>query len=72
MEAIASQSLEDRSKPRAPEAGKRSAIMYTLILSCKRFGIEPLAYVTDVLGKLPSMTNQSDFELLLPANWKPA
>ena len=56
----------------APDAGQRSAVMYTLILSCQRFGIDPLQYLRDVLTKLPGMTNQSDLTPLLPNHWKPA
>lgn len=56
----------------APDAGQRSAVMYTLILSCQRFGIDPLQYLRDVLTKLPRMTNQSDLTPFLPNHWKPA
>lgn len=43
----------------SPEAGQRSAIIYSIIVSCERHGIDPLAYMTDVLEKLPSMSNQN-------------
>lgn len=56
----------------SPEAGQRSAIMYTLILSAKRFGLDPLHYIKDLLLKLPAMSNHSDFTPLLPQNWQPA
>ena len=39
------------------EAGERSAIVYTIIESCRRRGIDPYAYLRDVLTRLPSMTN---------------
>lgn len=39
------------------EAGERSAIIYTLIESCRRRGIDPHAYFRDVLTRLPRMTN---------------
>ena len=39
------------------EAGDRGAILYTIIESCRRRGIDPLAYLRDVLTRLPSMTN---------------
>ena len=42
----------------SPEAGQRSAIIYSIVVSCERHGIDPLAYMTDVLEKLPSMSNQ--------------
>jgi transposase len=53
-----------------PDAGWRSAVIYTLIQSCRRYGINPQAYLTDVLQRLPSMTSNQVPELL-PANWKP-
>ena len=39
------------------DAGQRSAILYTLIESCRCRGIDPYAYLRDVLTRLPSMTN---------------
>ena len=39
------------------EAGQRSAILYTVVESCRRRGLDPLAYLRDVLSRLPSMTN---------------
>jgi transposase len=53
-----------------PDAGWRSAVIYTLIQSCRRYGINPQEYLTDVLERLPSMTSSEVCELL-PANWKP-
>jgi hypothetical protein len=56
-----------------PDAGHRSAIIYTILESCRRHGVEPMAYLTDVLRRLPSMTNH-DLERapLTPAEWKKA
>ena len=53
-----------------PDAGWRSAVIYPLIPSCRRYGINPQEYLTDVLHRLPSMTS-SQVRELLPANWKP-
>lgn len=53
-----------------PEAGWRSAVIYTIIQSCRRYGINPQEYLTDVLARLPAMTS-SQVRELLPANWKP-
>ena len=39
------------------DAGQRGAILYTLIESCRRRGLDPHAYLRDVLTRLPSMTN---------------
>ena len=54
-----------------PEAGWRSAVIYTLIQSCRRYGINPQEYLTDVLGRLPSMT-ASQVRELLPDQWRKA
>ena len=52
-----------------PEAGDRSAIIYSVIGSCRRHGVDPLVYLRDVLTRLPAMTNQDDVTSLLPSNW---
>jgi hypothetical protein len=39
------------------DAGERSAVLYTIIESCRRRNIDPFAYLRDVLTRLPSMTN---------------
>ena len=54
------------------EAGQRSAILYSLIVSCERHGKDPLAYLKDILTRLPRMTNQDDLGALTPKNWQPA
>jgi transposase len=54
-----------------PEAGWRSAVIYTIIQSCRRRGINPQEYLTDVLGRLPAMKNHEVKELL-PSRWKPS
>ena len=53
-----------------PDAGWRTAVIYTLIQSCRRYGINPQEYLTDVLQRLPSMTS-SQVRELLPSRWKP-
>jgi hypothetical protein len=50
-------------------AGWRSAVFYSLVLTCQRFGKNPIAYLRDVLRRLPDMTNQDDLSVLLPENW---
>jgi len=53
-----------------PDAGWRSAVVYSIIVSCRRRGINPQDYLTDVLRQLPEKKiNQIDS--LLPGNWKP-
>ncbi len=53
-----------------PDAGQRSAIIYSLVVSCQRHGHDPLAYLRDVLGRLPTLTNQDDLKPLLPGHWQ--
>ena len=53
-----------------PDAGWRSAVIYTIIQSCRRRGINPQEYLTDVLGRLPSMKNHQVKDVL-PSRWKP-
>lgn len=55
-----------------PEAGQRSAIIYSIVVSCRVHGKNPLAYLRDVLTRLPKMTNRDDFTPLLPRHWQPA
>lgn len=52
-----------------PEAGDRSAIIYSIVVTCQRFGVDPVAYLRDVLSRLPAMTNQEDLTPLLPHHW---
>ena len=52
-----------------PDAGQRSATIYSLVVSCQRHGKDPHAYLRDVLTRLPAMTNQDDLSPLLPVNW---
>jgi hypothetical protein len=53
-----------------PDAGWRSAVIYTFTVSCRRRGINPQEYLTDVLQRLPSL-NITQIEPLLPEHWKP-
>ena len=50
------------------DAGQRSAIIYTVIESCRRRGLDPYAYLRDVLTRLPNMTNHQIPEVI-PAAW---
>lgn len=53
------------------DAGQRSAILYTVIESCRRRGIDPHAYLRDVLTRLPGATNKMIPEFT-PAAWAKA
>lgn len=52
----------------ADEAGWRSAVIYSLIQSCRAHEVEPYAYLKDVLQRLPSMTNRQIAEIT-PRAW---
>jgi hypothetical protein len=51
-----------------PEAGERSAIIYTLLENCKREGINPQEYLHDVLSRRLT-TPLDQIAELTPANW---
>jgi transposase len=51
------------------KAGQTSAILYSLLESCRMLGINPQEYLLDVLPRLPTMTNQTA-KLYTPAQWK--
>jgi hypothetical protein len=47
-------------------AGWRSAVFYSLVLTCQCFGKSPFVYLRDVLRCFPYMTNQDDLSVLSP------
>src|ERR1019366_2459694 len=49
-------------------AGERSAIIYTVIESCRRRGLDPYAYLREVLTRLPRLTNRQVPEVT-PEAW---
>ena len=53
------------------EGGRRAAIAYTLVESCKAAGVEPFAYLTDVLERLPGLP-AARAEELTPRAWAAA
>ena len=53
------------------QAGDRGAVLYTIIESCRRRGIDPYAYLRDVLSRLPNMTNRQVPDVT-PAAWAKA
>ena len=50
------------------DAGQRSAIIYTVIETCRRQGLNPYQYLREVLSRLPNMTNHQIPEVI-PAAW---
>lgn len=53
------------------EGGRRAAILYSLVASCKRHGIDPFAYLRDVISRVATHP-QSKIRELLPAYWTPS
>ena len=51
------------------KGGKRAAILYTLIRSCERHGVNAWEYIKDVLERI-STHPASQIDALLPHNWK--
>jgi len=50
------------------EAGERSAIIYSILETCKRYNINTQEYLRDVLTRLPSM-KITEVSELIPKNW---
>lgn len=53
------------------DGGRRAAILYSLIATCKRHDVEPFAYLRDVLERI-STHPASAVRDLLPDRWAPA
>ena len=54
-----------------PDAGWRSAVIYSVIVSCRRHKIDPWEYLKDLMQRLPSAKNH-EIPNLVPARWKPS
>ena len=54
-----------------PEAGQRSAIIYSVLGSCRRHGINPAEYLRDLFERLPK-AKTSEVKSLTPAAWAKA
>jgi len=58
----------------SPEAGERPAIIYSVLISCQRFGHDPYTYLRDVLQRLceePDRHHPKNVAQLVPRNWRP-
>jgi transposase len=51
------------------EAAQRAAVIYTILACCKAHELNPLAYLADVLDKLPAR-KVNNIDDLLPWHWK--
>lgn len=49
----------------------RIAVAYTVLGTCHKHGVDPQAYLTDVITKLQAGWPRSRIDELLPPNWKP-
>ena len=54
----------------SPRGGAVAATVFSLIQTCKELGLNPEAYLKDVLTRLPT-TKHKDIDRLLPHNWIP-
>ena len=54
------------------DAARRSATLYSLTRTCAQYGVPPLPYFTDVLGKLAGGWRAKRLDELLPHRWRPA
>ena len=54
-----------------PEAGERSAVIYTLLGSCRRQGINPFDYLKDLFTRLPA-AKITQIKMFTPAAWAKA
>jgi transposase len=53
------------------DGGRRAAVIYSLVASCKHIGIDPFAYLRDVLDRISTHPNARIGELT-PRGWKAA
>lgn len=50
--------------------GERAAITFTILGCCRLAGVEPVAYLADVLPRLARRIRLADMAALMPAAWK--
>ncbi|MDP3676617.1 MAG: transposase domain-containing protein, partial [Novosphingobium sp.] len=50
--------------------GERAAAIYTVIETCKMNGVEPQAYIADVIAKIAADWPAARWDELMPWNWK--
>jgi hypothetical protein len=53
------------------EGGRRAAIIYSIIETCKQNSVNTFDYLKDVLTKIP-IVSQTNIKQLLPYNWRPS
>jgi transposase len=52
------------------ESGNNLALLYSLVVSCTRVGVNPIEYLANVLDRIDKVTDQ-ELGDLLPHRWKP-
>jgi len=53
------------------DAARRAAAFYGLLRTCAQYGVPPVRYLTDVLGKLAAGWDPKRLDRLLPHRWRP-
>jgi len=53
-----------------PKAGERAAIIYSVLISCQRQGVEPSEYLQSVLSVDTRVMSAEQLASLTPASWK--
>ncbi|MER9902819.1 transposase domain-containing protein, partial [Mesorhizobium sp. M0130] len=51
------------------DGARASAVIYSLMLTCRACGVEPLAWLRHVLTELPQRAVDTDIDDLLPFNF---
>src|SRR5262249_15960162 len=55
----------------SPRGGQTAAVLFSFTSTCQRLGVEPWAYLQDVLTRLPT-TPADQVDALLPDRWQAA
>jgi hypothetical protein len=55
----------------SPRGGQTAAVLFSFTSTCQRLGVEPWAYLQDVLTRLPMMPAR-ELAALLPDHWQTA
>jgi transposase len=63
-------------EPPSPSPGEmrlraRAAAIYTVIQTCKANGVDPQAYIADVIARIADNWPASRWDELMPWNWMP-
>lgn len=52
-----------------PEAGKRAAVLYSILVSCQRLDVDPLEYLTALLKTDLAKLTEEELVEFTPSNW---